>query len=234
MNNDLREQIAQVLPPDLARQLAATVGLDEGQGPAFVETAIPMLLAALRESLDGGGAQALSDMVSNSDPNTLERLRRALIQRDLGPLNAGANALSPVLGQAARDRLANTLADKFEAPIEAAMPALGAVGQAAVAVIGQLDPSLWSDAASIRTLLSAGSAAAAPPPPPRPAPRMEPSSPPPAPATSGGGATWIIVLIVIVVIAAGGYWWWMQSHPKPAAGFLSPASQHASTTDARS
>src|SRR4051812_6592191 len=98
MDLDLREQIGQVLSPDVARQLASTVGMDDGQGRAFVEAAIPALLAAFRDSLDSGGAQALSDAVSNSDPNALERLRRALIERDLGPLNQGANALAPVLG----------------------------------------------------------------------------------------------------------------------------------------
>jgi hypothetical protein len=258
MDIDLREQIAQALSPDVARQLASTVGMDDGQGRAFVEAAIPLLLAAFRESLDGAGAQALSDAVSNSDPNTLERLRRALVERDLGPLNQGANALTPVLGQAARDRLANTLADKFDAPIEAALPALGAVEQAAVAVIGQQDPSLWSDAGAIRRLLGGAPAPAAPPPPPPvqavppppPAPVQaappppppppvqaapplppRPAPPPPAPTSSGGAGLWIIILIVIVIVAAGGYWWWMQSQPKPASGFLPPAMQYASTTD---
>jgi len=239
MVDDLREQIAQVLSPDVARQLASTVGMDDGQGRAFVDAAIPALLAAFRDSLDSGGAQALSDAVSNADPNAVERLRRALIERDLGPLNEGANALAPVLGQAARDRLAASLAQKIDTPIEAAIPALGAVEQAAVAVIGQQDPSLWSDAASIRKLLGGGAAPpppppAPPPPPPvqaaplpRPAPPPPRPAPPPPPAQSSGGGVWIVVLIVVVILAAGSYWYWMQSQPKPAAGSLPPATQFA-------
>jgi hypothetical protein len=254
MVDDLREQIAQVLSPDIARQLASTVGMDDGQGRAFVDAAIPALLAAFRDSLDGGGAQALSDAVSNADPNAVERLRRALIERDLGPLNEGANALAPVLGQAARDRLAASLAEKIDTPVEAAVPALGAVEQAAVAVIGQQDPSLWSDAASIRKLL--GFVAPPPPPPPPPVqaapppapvqaapppPPVQAAPPPPRPSTpqpryapppppaqsSGGGAIWIVVVIVVVILAAGGYWYWMKSQPKPAAGSLPPATQFA-------
>ncbi len=203
MDLDLKEQIAQVLSPDVARQLASTVGMDDGQGKTFVAAAIPALLAAFLHSFEtGGGAKALSDAVSNSDPNILERLRRALAARDLFPLNEGVSALAPVLGAAMRDKLANGLADLVGMPIEAAAPALGAVEQAAIGVIGQQDPSMWSDADSIRKFIvsqkgaflaavpaslaglvgAVGSAApsrpaqAAPPPPAQ----AKPASPPPA------------------------------------------------------
>jgi len=46
--------------------------------------------------------------------------------------------------------------------------------------------------------------------------------------------TWIIVLVVIVIVAAAGYWYWTQSHPKPAAGFITPETQYASTPDTQS
>ena len=154
MDVDLKDQIAQVLSPDVARQLAATVGMDDGQGKTFVAAAVPALLATFLSSLDhGDGARALSDAISNSDPNTMERLRRALVAHDFQPLNEGANALTPVLGQGPRDRLANGLADYVGTPIEAALPALGAVEQAVVAVIGQMDPSLWSDGDSLKKFL---------------------------------------------------------------------------------
>ena len=147
MDVDLKDQIAQVLTPDVARQLASTVGMDDRQGKTFVDAAIPALLAAFVGALERpDGAKALSDAVSNSDPNAIEKLKRALAARDLQPLSEGANALSPVLGQGVRDKLANDLASLVDTPVEAAMPALGAVEQAAVAVIGQQDPSLWSDA----------------------------------------------------------------------------------------
>ncbi len=155
MDVDLKEQIAQILSPDVARQLASTVGMDDGQGKPFVDAAIPALLAAFIGSLDGqGGAKTLSDAVSNSDPNTAERLSRALSARDLGPLNEGANALTPVVGQAMRDKIANALADYIGVPVDATMPALGAVEQAAIAAIGQQDPSLWSDGDSMAKFLA--------------------------------------------------------------------------------
>ena len=114
MDLDLRAQIAQTLSPDVARQLASTVGMDDRQGRVFVDAAVPALLAAFLHSLETGGAQALSDAVANSDPNALERLRRALEARDLGPLNEGANALAPVLGAAERDRNAPRTAERNE------------------------------------------------------------------------------------------------------------------------
>ena len=198
MDVGLKDQIAQVLSPDVARQLASTVGMDAEQGKAFISAAIPSLLAAFLSATEReGGAKALSDAVSNSDPNALERLRRALAAHDLQPLSEGANTLTPVLGQAARDRLANGLADHVETPIEAAMPALGAVEQAVVAVIGQQDPLLWSDGESIRSFLNSerasilsgvpaslsGTSAAAP----RPA-APPPPPPPPAAASTTPGA----------------------------------------------
>jgi hypothetical protein len=108
-------------------------------------------------------------------------------------LSDGANALSPVLGQGVRGKLANDLANLVDTPVEAAMPALGAVEQVAVAVIGQQDPSLWSDADSIKNFLGrqkGAIAAAIPPsvteqadaaPPPPPPPPAPPPPPPPAP-----------------------------------------------------
>ena len=200
MDVDLKDQIAQVLSPDVARQLAATVGMDDGQGKTFVAAAVPALLATFLSSLEhGDGARALSDAISNSDPNAMERLRRALAAHDFQPLNEGANALTPVLGQGPRDRLANSLADFIETPIEAAMPALGAVEQAVVAVIGQMDPSLWSDGDSLKKFLLSqkasimagvpaalaglvGAPAAAPPPPPPPPQPAASVAPPPRPA----------------------------------------------------
>lgn len=199
MDVDLKAQIAQILSPDMARQLASTVGMDDGQGKPFVDAAIPALLSAFLGSFDGqGGAKALSDAVSNSDPNAVERLSRALNARDLGPLNEGANALSPVVGLAMRDKIANALADYIGVPVDATLPALGAVEQATIAAIGQQDPSLWSDAGSISKFLTsqrgailaalpaslsglfALPASAAPPaPPPPPA---VPVAPPPRPA----------------------------------------------------
>jgi hypothetical protein len=202
MDVDLKEQIGQILSPDVARQLASTVGMDDGQGKPFVDAAIPALLAGYLGSFDGhGGAKALSDAVSNSDPNAVERLGRALSARDLGPLNEGANALTPVLGQAMRDKIANALADYIGVPIDATLPALGAVEQASVAAIGQQDPSLWSDAdsiakflssqrgaifaalpASLAALFGAPAPAARPaPPPPAPLPPPPPAPLPPAP-----------------------------------------------------
>jgi hypothetical protein len=235
--------------------------MDDRQGKSFIDAAIPALLAAFGGALDRpDGAKALSDAVANSDPNAVEKLRRALAARDLQPLSDGANALTPVLGQGVRDQLANGLATLVDTPIEAAMPALGAVEQAAVAVIGQLDPALWSDPDAIKSLLSSQKAAvlaavppalasvagafgapkAAPPspPPPRPtpsaaAPRAAPPPPPPPPPASGGGLIWVVVLIIIVIVAAGGYYYWTKSQEKPAAGALPAATQYAQAEDAK-
>jgi len=234
MDIDLKEQIAQILSPDVARQLASTVGMDDGQGKPFVDAAIPALLAAFLGSLSvQGGAKALSDAVSNSDPNAAERLRRALNARDLGPLNEGANALSPVVGLAMRDKIANALANHIGVPVDATLPALGAVEQATVAAIGQQDPSLWSDGDSMAKFLSsqrgailaalpaslsglfATPAPAAPPPPAAPAaappvdavpppPRTAPPrAAPPPPPPSSGGFPAWLIVLIVVVVLAG-------------------------------
>jgi len=257
MGEDLRDQIGQVLSPDVARQLASAVGLDDRQGKSFVDAAVPALLSALA-LLDGKGAKALSDAVSNADPNMLERLRKALEARDLTPLNDGANALAPVIGAATRDKLSSALADQFEVPTDATTPALGAVEQAVVAVLGQQDPSIWGDGESLRKFLSGQKAAfaaavpaalaaalapaaapvAAPAQAPAPAasaPRPAPPSPPPRaappppppPQTSGGAGVWIAILIILIVAAIGGWYWWTYMRPEAKAGFNAPATEFA-------
>jgi hypothetical protein len=254
MGIDLKGLIAQVLTPDVARQLASTVGMDDRQGKTFVDAAIPALVAAFAGALERpDGAKALSDAVSNSDPNGIEKLKRALANRDLQPLSDGANALSPVLGQGVRDKLANDLASLVDSPVEATMPALGAVEQVAVAVIGQQDPSLWSDADSISNLLGGQKSASAavtapsvaeqtpPAPPPPPAPPAPPpivapaesvasaparrAPPPPPPPPPSGSYTWLIVLIIVIILAVGGYYYWKSTQPA-AAGFLPPSTEY--------
>lgn len=189
MDGDLRDQIGQLLSPDVARQLAVTVGLDDREGRTFVDAAIPALLSALG-SLDEAGAKALSDAVFNADPNAMEKLRRALDGRDLASLNEGANVLGPVIGVGARDKIAQGLADYLGVPVDATMPALGAVEQAVVAVLGQQDPAIWSDGDALRGYLSgqkASFAAAIPAAfatavaPPAPAPVVAAPPQPPAP-----------------------------------------------------
>jgi hypothetical protein len=252
MGDDLRDQIGQVLSPDVARQLASTVGLDDRQGKTFVDAAVPALLSALA-SLDGPGAKALSDAVSNADPNMIERLRKALEARDLGPLNDGANALAPVIGAGTRDKIASTLADYLGVPTDATTPALGAIEQVVVAVLGQQDPSVWGDGASLRKYLgdqkaafaaavppalAAAVAPPAPPPPPAPAPapaaaaaRAAPPpprlAPPPPPQSSGGGAIWIVLVLILIVAAVGGWYWWTQMRPEAKSGSNAPATEFA-------
>ena len=65
-----------------------------------------------------------------------------------------ADALGSLIGTDGLSKLANALGDHAGIPPEAAQSAVGAVSQAVIGVIGQQDPSNWSDSASIANFIA--------------------------------------------------------------------------------
>lgn len=253
MGVDLNSLVSQYLTPQLVSQIAATAGVDPDVAQKLVSAAVPAVLASLGGALAApGGAQKLSDAVSNADPDLLAKLTSALGAGQLQTLNDGAAALSGLIGANELSNLSNALGQLVGVPPEAAQPALGAVGQAVIGVIGQQDPSNWSDANAIANLAAgqkgavaaalpsglsqalgssglfaglsgAGAAAAA-----RES-AATPSAPPaPAPVSSpasgSGFPMWAIVLIVIVVVAAIAYWYMHHKKAEKPTAAMAPAT----------
>jgi hypothetical protein len=146
--------VAQFLTPQLVGNLARAVGVNEAVAQRLVAAAVPVILASLGTTATApGGAQRLADVVSNSDPDILTKLSGALGGGDVNALNEGANLLGGLLGGSGVSSIAGALGQFAGAPQGAAQSAVGTVAQAVIGTIGQQDPSNWSDASSIASLL---------------------------------------------------------------------------------
>jgi hypothetical protein len=147
--------VQQYLTPQLVSVLARAVGVNEAVAQKLVAAALPAVLAALGTAAAApGGAQKVSDAISNSDPDLLTKLSGALTSGNPQLLNEGANVLSGLLGGGGLASLAGALSQYSGAPQGAAQPLIGAVTHAVVGTIGQQDPSNWSDPSAILSMFN--------------------------------------------------------------------------------
>ena len=154
--------VQQFLTPQMVSSLARAVGVNEAVAQKLVAAALPAILAALgTAAVAPGGAQKVSDAISNSDPDLLTKLSSAATGGNTQLLGEGANLLSGLLGGGGLASLAAALSQHAGAPPAAAQPLIGAVTNAVVGTIGQQDPSNWSDPSSILSLLNSQKSAIA-------------------------------------------------------------------------
>jgi hypothetical protein len=154
--------VQQFLTPQMVSSLARAVGVNEAVAQKLVAAALPAVLAALGTAAAApGGAQKVSDAISNSDPDLLTKLSGALTGGNTQLLNEGSNLLSGLLGGGGLASLAGALSQYSGAPQAAAQPLIGAVTHAVVGTIGQQDPSNWSDPSAILSMFNSQKSAIA-------------------------------------------------------------------------
>ena len=147
--------VSQFLTPQMVSTLARALGVNEAVAQKVVAAAVPAILAALGTAAAApGGAQKISDAISNSDPDILAKLGQAASGGNTRFLNEGATLLSGLLGGGGLASLAGAISQYSGAPQPATQTLLGTATQAAVGTIGQQDPSTWSDPAAILSLLN--------------------------------------------------------------------------------
>ncbi len=159
--------VQQFLTPQMVSSLARAVGVNEAVAQKLVAAALPAVLAALGTAAAApGGAQKVSDAISNSDPDVLTKVSQAASSGNARFLNEGSTLLSGLLGGGGLSSLAGALSQFSGAPHPATQTLVGAITHAAVGTIGQQDPSNWSDPSAILSLLNSqkGAIAAALPP----------------------------------------------------------------------
>ena len=153
---DLVGLVSHFFTPQLVGGLARASGINEAAAQKLVSAVIPVVLGALATTVAApGGARKLVDIVSNSDPDLSTKLSSAICGGNLGALNQGANLFGGLLGGSALSSIAGALSQYSGAPLVAAESAIGAAAQAAIAAIGQQDPSDWSDPSSIAAMFAA-------------------------------------------------------------------------------
>ena len=154
--------VQQFLTPQMVSSLARAVGVNEAVAQKLVAAALPAILAALATAAAApGGAQKVSDAISNSDPDLLTKLSGAVAGGNTQLLGEGANLLSGILGGGGLASLAAALSQHAGAPQAAAQPLIGAVTNAVVGTIGQQDPSNWSDPSAILSMFNSQKSAIA-------------------------------------------------------------------------
>ena len=154
--------VQQFLTPQMVSSLARAVGVNEAVAQKLVAAALPAILAALATAAAApGGAQKVSDAISNSDPDLLTKLSGAVAGGNTQLLGEGANLLSGLLGGGGLATLAGALSQHAGAPQAAAQPLIGAVTHAVVGTIGQQDPSNWSDPSAILSMFNSQKSAIA-------------------------------------------------------------------------
>ena len=147
--------VSQFLTPQLVGGLARALGINEAVAQKLVAAAIPAILASLGTAAAApGGAQKVSDAVSNSDPDILGKLSGAVTGGNTRFLNEGGTLLSGLLGGGGLSSLTGALSQFSGAPQPATQALLGTVTHAAVGTIGQQDPSNWSDPSAILSMLN--------------------------------------------------------------------------------
>ena len=147
--------VSQFLTPQLVGGLARALGINEAVAQKLVAAAIPAILASLATAAAApGGAQKVSDAVSNSDPDILGKLSGAVGGGNTRFLNEGGTLLSGLLGGGGLSSLTGALSQFSGAPQPATQALLGTVTHATVGAIGQQDPSNWSDPSAILSMLN--------------------------------------------------------------------------------
>jgi Bacterial protein of unknown function (DUF937) len=159
--------VSQFLTPQIVGSLARALGVNETVAQKVVAAAVPAILASLGTAAAApGGAQKISDAISNSDPDILTKLGQAASGGNTRFLNEGSNLLSGLLGGGGLASLAGAISQYSGAPHPATQTLLGTATQAAIGTIGQQDPSNWSDPSAILAMLNSqkGAISAALPP----------------------------------------------------------------------
>jgi hypothetical protein len=152
---DLTSLVSDYLTPQLVARIASAIGVNPTVAQNLVDAAVPAIIGALGNAASApGGAKKISDAVSNADPDLLTKLSTSLNAGNADVASGGTGALSGILGGSGLSSLAGALAQFAGVPQAAAQSTIGAAGQAVVGVLGQQDPSLWSDSAAIGNLLA--------------------------------------------------------------------------------
>ena len=84
--------VSQFLTPQMVGSMARALGVNEAVAQKLVAAAVPTILASLGTAAAApGGAQKVSDTITNSDPDILTKLGQAASGGNARFLNEGAN-----------------------------------------------------------------------------------------------------------------------------------------------
>ena len=109
--------VSQFLTPQVVGSLARAIGVNEAVAQKLVAAAVPTILASLATAAAApGGAQRVSDAISNSDPDVLTKVGQAAAGGNARFLNEGSTLLNGLLGGGGLSGLVGALSQYSGAP----------------------------------------------------------------------------------------------------------------------
>lgn len=157
MADNLISLVSQYLTPDAISKIAAGTATDPAAVQKLTAAAVPALMASMASAVSApGGAKALADAVENQDPALLDNLKASFgAENQIEMAVNGSKMLGSVLGDGTLSGLTGALSKFAGTESETTESVLGVVGPAITGVLGQQDPSAWSDPTAIAATLAA-------------------------------------------------------------------------------
>ena len=155
--------VTQFITPVMVNRIAGALGINSGLAQTIISAAIPSVLGSLGNvAATPNGAKAISNAISNQDPDLLGSLTKAIGGAGQGDmLNMGSNMLGSLIGNNAIGGLAGALGKFAGADASAAKGILGLVTPTIMGTLGQQDPENWSDGNGVANLFASQKSAIA-------------------------------------------------------------------------
>ena len=167
MADSLVDMVMGVIDPDVVTKLAGGIGVDATTTQNIVNSAIPGILGGIASTAaTADGAKRISDAVGSMDMSIMDKLGAVAGTSGQATVAADGNRLlGSLIGGGKLDAIANSVAGASATTPAAVKSVMGYLTPAIMGVVGQQDPSNWSDGSSLMNFMAAqkGAIAAAMP-----------------------------------------------------------------------
>lgn len=157
MADSLVDLILGVVDPDVVAKLAAGVGMNPMTAQNAVSAAVPAILGSIAGTVaTGEGAKRMADAVANQDPAIMDNLAASVGTTGQSALSMeGSKLLGNLIGTQKLESIASAIASANGTAPAAVKSLMGYLTPVTLGVIGQQDPSTWSDGAAIAASFAA-------------------------------------------------------------------------------
>ena len=157
MADSLVDLILGVVDPDVVTKLAAGTGMNPVTAQNAVSAAVPAILGGIASTVaSGDGARRIADAVANQDPAIMDNLAASAGTAGQSALSMdGTKLLGTLIGTQKLESIASAIASANGTAPAAVKSLMGYLTPVTLGVIGQQDPSTWSDGAAIAASFAA-------------------------------------------------------------------------------
>ena len=163
MADSLVDLILGVVDPDVVTKLAAGTGMNPVTAQNAVNAAVPAILGSIASTVStADGARRIAEAVTNQDPAIMDNLAASAGTTGQSALAMdGTRLLGNLIGTQKLESIASAIAGANGTAPAAVKSLMGYLTPVTLGVIGQQDPSTWSDGAAIASSFAAQKSAIA-------------------------------------------------------------------------